>query len=532
MELLHNHIFLLLLLTLLGTALGKIKIKSFSLGSSGIIFVALVFGHFGYTLPADFQTLGLVFFIYSIGLQAGPGFLHSFRSGGLKLAAGSVFTIGVGFFTALTASYICGFDAGTGAGLFSGALTSTPGLAVAVEMAGSNSAPAAYGLTYFFGVIGVIIFIQLLPKFITVSVPEEEKKLQEEAAKKQQPITIQHIELTNPNIFNTKVKDLRLSSIAPVVITRLLRSGANEPILVGGDTVLREKDHLRLAGRSEDLKKIQLFLGRTINREIQFDRALEKKYILVSKKEVSGMSLEELNCHEVFNVQVTRVTRNGIDLPATGGLRLHMGDTVHAIGDSRALENVAKIFGDNVKEVYSINLLPIFIGIMFGFLLGKVPLYIPFGGTFSLGTTGGVLMAGIILSNLYKTGPFIWEIPSTANSFIRELGLILFLATVGSKTGASILATLSQQGIDLLLAGVAVTLIPLLSAVLLCRYVLKLPFLRMLGVMTGAMTSTPGLAAATDLSATHYASSAYATVYPMALISMILFTKLLVLLLP
>jgi putative transport protein len=530
-ELLHNHIFLLLLVTLLGAGLGKLRFKSFSLGSSGIIFIALIFGHFGYTLPSDFQTLGLVLFIYSIGLQAGPGFLHTLRSRGLKLTIGAMTIIAIGFVTALAASWYYGFNASIGAGLFAGALTSTPGLAVAVEMAGSEGAPAAYGLTYFFGVTGVIIFIQLLPKFLKIDVQQEEETENEEISKANLPFTFHHIELTNPNIFDKKVKDLHLNSVAPVVITRLLREGADEPVLVGGETILRKGDHLRIAGREKDLETIQLFLGRPIDREIQFDRALEKKYIVVSKRNVTGMSLKQLNCREVFNVQLTRVTRNGIDLPATQNLRLHMGDTVHAVGNNRSLANVTKILGDNVKELYSINLIPIFIGLLFGFLIGKIPLYIPYGGTFFLGTTGGVLVAGIVLSNLYKTGPFIWEIPSTANSFIRELGLILFLATVGTKTGATILETLSQQGLDLFIAGVAVTLIPLITSVLICRYILKLPFLRMLGVMTGSMTSTPGLAAVSDLSDTHYASSAYATVYPVALIGMILFTKLLVLIL-
>lgn len=531
MELLHNHIFLLLLITLIGTALGKLRIKSFSLGSAGIIFIALIFGHFGYTLPADFQTLGLVLFIYSIGLQAGPGFLHTLRSRGVKLTLGALVIIAIGFVTALGAAWFYDFDASIAAGLFAGALTSTPGLAVAVEMAGSGGAPAAYGLTYFFGVIGVIIFIQLLPKFLKISIREEEETLNEEISKANLPFKIHHIELTNPNIFDKKVKDLHLGNIAPVVITRLLSVGADEPVLVGADTILREGDHLRIAGRETDLEKIQLFLGRTIDREIEFDRVLVKKNIIVSKRKVTGISLKQLNCREVFNVQLTRITRNGIDLPATPNLRLHMGDTVHAVGDSRALENVTKILGDNTKELYSISLMPIFIGLLVGFLIGKIPLYIPYGGTFFLGTTGGVLVAGIVLSNLYKTGPFIWEIPSTANTFIRELGLVLFMATVGTKTGATILETLSQQGVDLFIAGVAVTLIPLITSVLICRYILKLPFLRMLGVMTGSMTSTPGLAAVGDLSDTHYASSAYATVYPIALIGMILFTKLLVIIL-
>ncbi len=532
MTLLHNHIFLLIAVTLIGTGLGKIRLGSFSLGSSGIIFIALIFGHFGFILPDDFQTLGLVFFIYAIGLQAGPGFFRSFGSGGIKLTLGALATLLSGFLTALLISIFYGFSAETAAGLFSGALTSTPGLAVAVEMAGETIAPAAYGLTYFFGVTGVIVFIQLLPKIMSISIPKEEQKLQQEVIDANQPITIQHIELTNPNIFDRKVGELGLSSIATVVITRLLREGAKEPMLVGKDTVLKKGDHLRLAGRKEDLQKMQLFLGQPIEQEIEFERALEKKTILVSKKNMAAISISQLNCYEVFNVRLTRVTRNGIELPATPSMRLHIGDIVHAIGDSKALENLTKIFGNDVADVFSINLMPIFVGIFFGFLIGKIPLYIPFGGTFFLGTTGGVLAAGIILSNLYRTGPFTWEIPATANKFLRDLGLILFLATVGTKTGATIVSTIRLQGLDLFIAGILVTIVPLIVSLLVCKYLLKIPFLRILGVITGAMTSTPGLAAATDLSTTHFASSAYATVYPLALISMILLTKLLILFLP
>ncbi len=531
MELLKNPIFLLLLITLLGTALGKVKIKSFALGSSGIIFIALAFGHFGLTLPNNFQTLGLVLFIYSVGLQAGPGFLYTLRSRGLHLALGALAIIAIGFLTTLVCALVFGFDASISAGLFAGAMTSTPGLAVAVEMAGSQGAPAAYGLTYFFGVTGVILFVQLLPKILKIDIKDEEKRLDAEVSQKNPPLTWHNIELTNPNLLNRSVKDLGLGSIAPVVITRLLRKGASEPILVAGETVLLEGDHLRICGRKSDLEKAELFLGRPIDKEFEFERVLATKRIIVSKKTVAGMTLGQLNCRAVFNVQISRITRNQIDLPATPNIRLHMGDIVHAVGNEHALKNVTKIFGNNVTATYSINLLPIFIGLMLGFILGMIPLYIPYGGTFSLGTTGGVLVAGIILSSLYKTGPFIWEIPGTANAFIRELGLILFLSTVGTKTGATILATLSQQGMELFIAGIAVTLIPLISAVFLGRYVLKLPFLRMLGVITGSMTSTPGLAAASSLSNTHYIAAAYATVYPTALIGMILFTKLLVLIL-
>ena len=528
MELLSNHIFLLLVITLLGTALGKVRVASFSLGISGIIFVALAFGHFGLTLPGDFQTLGLVLFIYSVGLQAGPGFFYTMRSRGLRLALASLAIIGTAFLATLGCSLWAGFDADTSAGLFAGALSSTPGLAVAVEMTGGKQAAAAYGLTYFFGVTGVILFVQILPRLLKANIPAEEQQLADELSRNHPKYTYHHLELTNANLFGKSVRQINLPAIAPVVITRLLRLGASEPILVSGDTELLEGDHLRIAGREPDLEKAAMFLGRPIDGEIEFERVLSKKDLVVSKRTVAGLTLSELNIREVFNVHITRVSRGGIDIPATPALRLHMGDMVHAVGDKKSLKNVARIFGNDIKATYSINLLPIFTGLLLGFLLGKVPLYIPWGGTFTLGTTGGVLIAGLVLSSLYRTGPFIWEIPATANAFIRDLGLVLFLATVGSRTGATLMQTLSAQGLELVLAGLVVTLTPMVCATLLCRRLLGLPLLRTLGVLTGSMTSTPGLAAASAFSETHYIPATYATVYPVGLIGMILYTKLLV----
>lgn len=530
MGLLDNPIFLLLLIIVLGDLLGKIRIWGISLGPAAIIFVALAFGHYGHTLPAEIRTIGLAMFIYAVGLQAGPGFLSSFRSHGLAMAATVLAMAGTGTLVTWACCRLFGFDAGTGAGLLSGAMTSTPSLAAAVEVVGIDKAPAAYGLTYGFGVIGVAIFIRLLPRLLRRDIAAEENALGEELSATHPPITFHHIEVNNPNLFGKKVRDIYLKNIAPVTLTRLLRSGASEPILVSGDTELQAGDHLRVVGRPDDLEKVELFVGKRIEGEIAFDRVLVKKSIVVSKRQFAGATLGYFNFREAFNVQVARITRSGIDLPAEAHTRLHLGDVLHAVGDERSLRNISRMLGNDLKAAWEISLLPILVGLLAGFLLGQVSVPLPVIGHFSLGTTGGTLIIGLLLGARYQTGPLIWDIPDAGNRLIRDLGLALFLAAVGTSAGVSFADTLHSYGLPLLFSGVLVTLLPLIIGTLLGMTVLRVRFLRLLGALVGGMTSVSGLTSAITLSRTAYAPAAYATVYPVALLGKILAVKIVLLL--
>ena len=531
MSLLHNPVFLLFAVIVSGEIIGHLKFKNFSLGSSAVIFTGLTFGHFGLTLPAVFQTFGLVLFIYSVGLQAGPGFLSSFKKQGLHLSLGASVIVLTGFIVTLVCSWIGGFDAGIAAGLFSGALTSTPGLAVAVESVADSRAPAAYGLTYCFGVLGVIMFVRLLPRILKVDLLAAEQRMKDQIHQEHPPMISRHIEITNPNIFGKKVRDIHFKKSAPVVLTRLLKVGATEPIIVYGDTQLDKGDKVRIVGHRDDIEQAILLLGQPIEETLEFSMGLAKKSIMISKHSRVGFQAGALNLKKAFGIQVSRITRNGIDLTPNKNTRLHLGDIIHVVGHEEAIKNATWMLGNDIRETYRADLIPIIVGLLIGFLVGQFPLYIPYVGEFTLGISGGVLLTGLILSALYKTGPLIWEIPATTNSFIRELGLLLFLATVGTRTGANILETLHEQGLALFLSGIAVTLVPLLMALFIGSKILKIKFLHLLGVMTGGMTSTPGLASISGLVETPYAASAYATVYPVALIGMILLTKILVMIL-
>lgn len=531
MALLHNPIALFLIIVILGETLGRVRLWSLTLGPAAIVFVALAFGHFGFTLPQGLQTIGLALFIYAVGLQAGPGFLSSFRSHGLPMAVGVLAMVTTGTAVAYGCCRFFGFDAGTGAGLLSGAMTSTPALAAAVETVGHHQAPAAFGLTYGFGMLGVALFIKLLPKILRIDVRAEEERLARELAEVNPPITFQHIEVSNPNLFGKRIVDLFLREIAPVTVTRLLRHEGSEPELVAAETVLQQGDRLRVVGRPDDLKKVELYIGRPVTGEIAFDRVLAKKSIVVSKRKFAGVTLGYFNFRDAFNVQIARITRSGIDLPADANTRLHLGDVLHAVGDERSLRNITRLLGNDLKATYEISLLPLLVGLLLGFLLGKVILPLPVIGPLPLGTAGGTLVAGLVLGALYQTGPLIWDLPSAGNHLIRELGLALFLATAGTSAGVSFVDTIKAQGFPLLFSGMAVTLVPVVVGTLLGLWWLRVRFLRLLGMLVGGMTNASGLAATGTLSSTSFAPAAYATVYPIALISKIIAVKLLLLIL-
>jgi len=256
---------------------------------------------------------------------------------------------------------------------------------------------------------------------------------------------------------------------------------------------------------------------------------LIKKKILLSRPEVAGKTLRALNLGHVFGVQVSRITRNGFDCPAGPNVRLRQGDVLHVVGHPETLENVRKMLGDDVRALFATSVAVLLTGLFCGLVAGAVPLYLPGLGIFTLGATGGVLLAGLVFGALRQVGPVITELPGTANTLIRDLGLGLFLAVVGTAAGGTLVPTLREYGLPLFLGGAIMTLAPMLVGALLCFKALRIPFLRMLGVITGGMTSTPGLAAAASLSDTSYAATAYATVYPVALVGMILASKIIML---
>lgn len=529
-SLLHNHIFVLLAVILSGHLLGKVRILSFSLGSSGIVFTGILAGFAGFGLPGVIQSLGLILFIYSVGQQAGPGFVHSMKRGGLALSLGALFMILTGLLTALGCKALFGFSREITAGLFAGALTSTPGLAVAVELARSNSVPAAYGVAYAFGVVGVVLTVKLLPKLMGTDIAREEEKLEHELAALHPQMEFTHLRVTNPGVCTAPLSKALPRDVADVTVTRVLRAGGCAPELATAETVLGMNDTIRAVGTREALRDAEALIGIEVEADLTYNSTIIKRKILLSRADVAGKTLRALNLERTYGVQVSRITRNGFDCPAGPNVRLRHGDVLHVVGKPESLENMKKLLGDDVRALFATSVMVLLAGLFCGIALGAVPLYLPGVGVFTLGSTGGVLLAGLLFGAVRQVGPMITELPDTSNALIRDLGLSLFLAVVGTAAGGSFLPTLREYGVPLFLAGAAMTLAPMLAGVPVCTVVLRIPFLRMLGVITGGMTSTPGLAAASSLSETSYPATAYASVYPVALVGMIMSTKIIMLL--
>ncbi len=525
MELFQNSYFSLFVIVALGYMLGSIKIKGVSLDVSAVIFIALLFGHFGIVIPSDLQNFGMILFIFTIGIQAGPGFLDSFKSKGRQLAILTMILIG----SAGLVSYLCGWffdiDAATVTGLLAGALTSTPGLAAAIEATGSSLSSIGYGIAYPFGVIGVILFVKLLPKLMRVNITELDNKIESEQVDQYPAISFRSFVVTNSTVFGRSIADLKIRTMTGANVSRLLHNG--DALIPKPTAILHEGDIIKAVGTFDALDRVGMLLGESTDFEPPLKEGVEIEQILLTNTKLVNETLGSLNLLGNYGATATRVRRSGIEITPSADLKLKFGDKLTITCPKEELKQIARIFGNDDKAVSSTNFFPIAAGIVLGVLFGKINIALGNGLSFSPGLTGGVLLVAITLSGIGKTGPIMWTMSGSSNTLLRQLGLIMFLAGVGTSAGQHIVATFQQHGITLFLVGGAITLIPMLIATLIAHFVFKMNILYLLGALTGGMTSTPGLAACDSMTRTNMPTVAYATVYPIALVLLIVVIQIL-----
>jgi putative transport protein len=515
------------LLSAIGIALGRIKIKNISLDTSAIFFIALIFGHFGITIPLIIQQIGLIFFMYSIGIQAGPGFFESFKKQGvyfLYLAlilgiSGSIITI--------VLSKVFDIDILMAVGLFSGSLTSASSLAVTIENTHSAIPSIGFGIAFPFGVIGVVLITRFAPNIFRINIAEEEKKHIAEIWSIHPKLFNKNFIAENPEIIGKSLVDINLRNLTNTTISRIYQN--NLAFIPSATTIIKKGDILRASGTMEDLSKLTHIVGPETNVQIPVNRKYIVRQFLVTNNRVINKSLGQLALLQIYNATVTTIRRSGIELNPKASSRLRFGDKITVTLPEESLKKLSELLGDDRKKIDEIDLFPIVTGILIGILISLIKIKLPHGITFTLGLTGGVLIAGILLSRIGKTGKILWNVSGGSNQFMRKLGLTFFLSGVGTQAGSHIIEVIKTNGASLLLIGVAITVIPMFITLLVGKYLFKLNFLSLLGALTGSMTSTPALSAIEPLTKTNAPQIAYATVYPFALIIIIILSQIIIL---
>ncbi len=524
----EQELLILFLTILCGVALGRLPIKGFTLGTSGVLFVALLVGHLGKTVPANAGMLGLVIFVYCLGIDAGPRFFRMFRQQASLLAlVGAAMIVAAMTGTWIFAA-IMDLPADLAAGIFAGALTSTPALAAAAETLPPNSNLAVgFGIAYPFGAIGVVMFVQFLSRKLPASVNDESES--EATIGPDAKIRREVVEVNNPNIVGRRLSDLTILNESSCQVPRAKTDDSFTPI--PGSFRLQLGQHLLLVGTEKAVRQVQEFLGERKNfGEVVLDLERHQRRVVVTSPNIVGKSLKELHLRTKFGVTITQIVRHDLKFVPDAQAVIQPGDALTAIGEPDGLNQFVEFAGHRERSFDETDLISLIAGLLLGVVVGSIEFGIN-GNSFSLGLAGGPLIVGLILGHFGRIGPLFGHFPRASRFLLTEIGLGMFLAAAGVNAGGSLVPVIREHGLILCVAAVLITAIPLIVGLLLTRYAIHMRLLRSLGAICGAMTSTPGLGALTAKFDSNVPVTSYATVYPMALILMSLLAPVLIALL-
>ena len=538
-----HSIFILTLVVAVGIYIGeKAKFKGITLGITWILFAAIACSHFGMRLDPLVESfakdLGLILFVYSIGLQVGPSFFSSFRKGGVTLNLLAISIVLLGCLTAVIIHFATDIPMATMTGVLYGAVTNTPGLGAAeqtyLDTTGMTdpSIASGYAIAYPLGVVGILTSIVLLKLFFNIKNDKEEARVAQEKGEDKQ---IKHIDilLTNPQVEGIRVRELSQITHVKLIVSRLIHvDGTDE--MPGGDTILHVGDKIRMVGGNEDERTMLLLGDLTTIPEDGKDVTMHliSKHVVVTKSKLNGKRIGDLNIRAAYHITITRIRRAGIELLATPDLILQLGDRLTIVGKKNAVEKVAEVFGNKTKRLDSPNLASLFFGILLGVLIGSIPIHLPgLGLPFKLGLAGGALIVSILIGAFGPKMHLVTYTTSSANLMIREIGIALFLASVGFGAGKTFIPTLLDGGYMWIAYGVIITIIPLLIMGLVARLWCKMDYFTIMGLIAGSTTDPPALAYATAQSSVNdRAAVAYSTVYPVTMFLRVLMAQILILL--
>ncbi|MBP7148831.1 MAG: hypothetical protein KBD01_14950 [Acidobacteria bacterium] len=524
-------LFVLFAAVALGLGLGSIRVLGVSLGASGVFFVALMFGIGGLTVPHAVTELGLLLFVFAVGLQNGPRFFSIFRARGKQFLLAGIGSITAGAIAALVLARVFGLSPALAAGLYSGATTCTPALAAAMDAA-SDDDPAqqqvvsvGYGIAYPFSLIGVVLFVQLLPFLVRKRPEDAAAEAREEEAATAPPLRARLFQVENPSCAGKTVSELQALGITDAKISRIRHANDIRPALP--DAELHLGDTIQAVGTEEELAKAAALIGRPVGEEMTDPegRVVSRK-LLVSRAEAVGRTLRELGAWEHHGVVVTRVQRQGIEFSPSVNFRLDLGDTLRVVGAPQDLEMFAHRVGGEEKRLDETTLVPLAIGIVVGVLVGLIPIPLPWGLMTQLGVGGGAFVVALLLGRLGHVGPLYLYVPNAAKYLARELGLVLFLAGAGTGAGLRFIEVLKTAGPQLLFSGAVISVVTAGTAFLILHALLGWNMLATAGAVCSCMTNPAGLAAASRLADSDAAAVGFASVYPVALVGKIVLAQL------
>ena len=541
-----HSILLLSFVIAAGIQLGKIKVFGVSLGITLVLFVGIILGHFGFTINHNvihfFKEFGLILFVYSVGMQVGPGFFSSFKQGGITLnmlACGIVF---LGVLTAVILHYATGIPMPTMVGILSGAVTNTPGLGAAQQAfsdmhgVSDNTIALGYAVAYPLGVIGIILSIILIKYIFRVSFDKENEQLNSEDSSHTNEAKPISLIVKNPAIFNKTVAELsNLLEHRDFVISRVWRDSNKQIEIASANTVLQENDKVFVITTETDAETIKTFIGEEIDMErkqwIRMESQFINRRILITKPELNGKRLGQLKLRKLYGINITRINRAGVDLVAKPGLTLQVGDRVNVVGTETAVSNVEKVLGNSMKRLNEPNLITIFVGIALGIVLGSIPISFPgIPQPVKLGLAGGPLVVAILISRFGYHYKLITYTTQSANLMLREIGITLFLACVGISAGDGFVDTIvNNGGFAWIGYGLIITFVPLMIIGCIGRYFCKVNYFTLMGLIAGSTTDPPALAYSNATAGNDAPSVGYATVYPLTMFLRVLTAQLLIL---
>lgn len=546
-----HSIMLLAVVIATGLYLGKFKIKGVSLGSTWILFVGILLSHFGFRAEGGLlhflKEFGLILFVFSIGLQVGPGFFHSFKKGGLTMNMLAVSLVLLGVLTTYVIHIVTGEDLPTMVGVMSGAVTNTPGLGAAqqtyfdvtsgtflsdVEASAESAALASgYAVAYPLGVLGVIFVLMLVKAMFKIDIAGEKEQIEKNDGEIESAVRIA-CRVKNPAIFGKAVKDVDKEIANRFVISRILRNGVVEAPV--STTVLNEGDKLLVVTSKTSVDVVTMLFGEKIDMSKEewekIDTTMVSKKLNVSKSSLTGKKLKDLNIRSTYGVSITRIDRAGVDLVANPNLRLQMGDVIVVVGSQQAIDKVADLVGNSAASLRHPNLIPIFFGIAIGVIFGSIPFKFPgIPQAIKLGLAGGPLIIAILIGYFGPKLKITTYTTLSANMMIREMGISIFLAAVGLGAGENFVSSIVNGGYWWILYGALITIIPTFTIAVIGRIFFKLNFFQICGLLSGSCTNPPVLAFSQNAYGTDYTSVNYATVYPLSMFMRVLVAQVLIL---